>query len=279
MAQTIKELLAYVDELKPNVFSELVKTRWLNMLEGMIQTEILLISPKGCVQYRWPEDEDTELLIGAPHDRIYEAFLFWKIDEAVGESERANNSLELYNTAWEDLMLWVARHIRPGKTDAQKELYYISAYQIAVKRGYAGTEEEWLESLRGPKGDPLRIEDMTQEEIAALKGDPFTYEDFTPAQLESLRGPAGESIEKIERTAGSGAAGTTDTYTVTMTSGRSGGMFYVYNGADGAGAGDMTKAAYDANGAILAAGGIEGYVSDIVGAINAQLDELNGEVI
>lgn len=30
--------------------------------------------------------------------------------------------------------------------------YYITAYGIAVKHGYTGTEEEWLASLRGDTG-------------------------------------------------------------------------------------------------------------------------------
>ena len=30
----------------------------------------------------------------------------------------------------------------------------ISAYGIAVKHGFKGTEEEWLESLKGTKDDP-----------------------------------------------------------------------------------------------------------------------------
>ena len=33
--------------------------------------------------------------------------------------------------------------------------YYITAYQIAVKRGFIGTEDEWLASLKGDKGDPI----------------------------------------------------------------------------------------------------------------------------
>ena len=32
--------------------------------------------------------------------------------------------------------------------------YYISAYGIAVKHGFVGTEEEWLATLKGEKGDP-----------------------------------------------------------------------------------------------------------------------------
>ena len=33
------------------------------------------------------------------------------------------------------------------------EGYYYSAYGIAVKHGFSGTEEEWLELLKGPKGE------------------------------------------------------------------------------------------------------------------------------
>ncbi len=55
-----------------------------------------------------------------------------------------------------------------------------SAYAIAVAHGFRGTEQEWLDSLQGPQGDP------------GPKGDPFQYEDFTPEQLESLKGPKGE---------------------------------------------------------------------------------------
>ncbi|MBU8567582.1 hypothetical protein [Virgibacillus pantothenticus] len=35
-----------------------------------------------------------------------------------------------------------------GKGDPGK-----SAYQVAVDNGFKGTESEWLESLKGPKGD------------------------------------------------------------------------------------------------------------------------------
>lgn len=54
----------------------------------------------------------------------------------------------------------------------------------------------------------------------------------------------GSSIESIERTSGTGAPGTTDTYTVTLTNGNTT-TFQVYNGKDGSGAGDMTKSVYD----------------------------------
>ena len=61
-----------------------------------------------------------------------------------------------------------------------------SAYAIAVAHGFRGTEQEWLDSLKGlqgPQGDP------------GPKGDPFRYEDFTPEQLGALKGPKGDKGE------------------------------------------------------------------------------------
>ena len=61
-----------------------------------------------------------------------------------------------------------------------------SAYAIAVAHGFRGTEQEWLDSLKGlqgPQGEP------------GPKGDPFRYEDFTPEQLQALKGPKGDKGE------------------------------------------------------------------------------------
>lgn len=57
-------------------------------------------------------------------------------------------------------------------------------------------------------------------------------------------GPTGVGIISIVKTSGTGAPGSTDTYTITLSDGSTA-TFSVYNGADGQGAGDMTKAVYD----------------------------------
>lgn len=50
----------------------------------------------------------------------------------------------------------------------------------------------------GPKGEPFKYSDFTQDQLNALKGpkgdkgEPFKYSDFTPEQLLSLRGPKGD---------------------------------------------------------------------------------------
>ena len=68
-----------------------------------------------------------------------------------------------------------------------------------------------------------------------------------PTGKQGPRGDPGSSIQKIERTSGTGAAGTVDTYTVTLTDGSTT-TFQVRNGADGKGAGDMLGSVYDPNG-------------------------------
>jgi len=118
---------------------------------------------------------------------------------------------------------------------------------------YEDFTPEQLESLRGSKGEAFKYEDFTPEQLESLKGskgDSFEYEDFTEEQLAKLVGPSGSSIKSIIRTSGTGAPGTTDTYTVTLTDGSTT-TFQVYNGKDGpagSGAGDMLASMYDPQG-------------------------------
>lgn len=56
--------------------------------------------------------------------------------------------------------------------------YYLSAYGLAVKNGFKGTEEEWLTSLKGEKGDNVlwkaqyaTLEQLKAEHPAGEEGD------------------------------------------------------------------------------------------------------------
>ena len=57
---------------------------------------------------------------------------------------------------------------------------------------------QYASSTQGPKGEPFKYSDFTQDQLNALKGpkgdkgEPFRYSDFTPEQLLSLRGPKGD---------------------------------------------------------------------------------------
>lgn len=61
-----------------------------------------------------------------------------------------------------------------------------SAYEIAVDNGFTGTEQEWLESLKGEPGEALVFDDLTEEQKASLKGEPGSdgKDGYTPIKGE-----------------------------------------------------------------------------------------------
>ncbi len=164
----LKELIQFVDGLKKNTFSNEVKTAWVNEVEGMVQTDVLRLAIQDVVQYAYREDADPELIVKPPHDRLYRYYLEAMICYEQEEYDRYENCMQMFNQNLNDFVRWVSETLRPQDELACFRGYYLSAYAIAVKLGFVGTEEEWIASLKGDKGDP------------------FTYEDFTTQQLEDL---------------------------------------------------------------------------------------------
>ena len=114
--------------------------------------DVLLTAEKGVIQYG-EGDYDAELIAPPPYDQLYHEYLFWQICLAQQEAERANNYAATFNRAYNEYVRFVAETINPGCGMAERLRYYLTAYQIAVKHGYAGTELEWLASLKGEQGE------------------------------------------------------------------------------------------------------------------------------
>ncbi|WP_253291311.1 collagen-like protein [Virgibacillus proomii] len=51
-----------------------------------------------------------------------------------------------------------------------------SAYQVAVDNGFKGTEQEWLASLKGPKGDSVKGKDGVGVADITSDGTTITFE-------------------------------------------------------------------------------------------------------
>lgn len=172
----IRDVLDYVIELQEPAFSETVLLRWLNQVEAEIQTEVLLLAVDGIVQYSaedLKEGSDTELIVPAPFNKLYEDYLLWRIALGQGEAERANNLETIYHNSYLAYVRFVCGTIDPGSGNAEQMRYYLTAYQIAVKLGFAGSEEEWIASLKGDDGEigaGLEITDqvLTEEELPVL---------------------------------------------------------------------------------------------------------------
>ncbi|MGM0175677.1 hypothetical protein [Enterococcus sp. DIV0800] len=76
-----------------------------------------------------------------------------------------------------------------------------SAYQIAVARGFQGTEQEWLDSLDGPPGD----DGLSAYEVALKSGFEGTEQEW----LDSLDGPPGsQGLSAYEVAVNNGFEGT-----------------------------------------------------------------------
>jgi len=149
----IRKLIELIDSLRPNAYGDEVKYMWINEVEGLVQSEVMLLASPDFVNYSCPEDIDAELLAEPPHEKIYPAYLAAMIDFANGEYNKYANSLTMFNSYFSEYMRWYARTMNPGGENAGFLGYYLSAYAIAVKHGYVGSEAEWVASLKGEKGE------------------------------------------------------------------------------------------------------------------------------
>ena len=111
---TLSDVISSVDEIKPNEFSNETKTKWINEVEGMVQTQVFLMVPIGLVQYTYDQDKDVILLVDPPHDKLYPAYLEAKIDYANGEYNKYQNTMQMFNSFFSEFMRWYADNWRPA---------------------------------------------------------------------------------------------------------------------------------------------------------------------
>ena len=75
---------------------------------------------------------------------------------------------------------------------------YVKKSEISQYTSRVQLTPEQLEKLKGPKGEPFKYSDFTQDQLNALKGpkgdkgEPFKFSDFTQEQLAALKGPKGD---------------------------------------------------------------------------------------
>ena len=207
----IKDIIALVDANKFNEYSDETKLRLVAVLDGKIAVDVLLLHPSetGQFNYSYPEGLEMEPLVHFPHDDIYEKWMEAQIDFKNGEYEKYQNSMEQFNAAYENFVNWLLTYHTPERylgtdTDGTGEspLYYITAYGLAVKQGFAGSLAEWLESLKGAPGDPGTFEDMTPEQIELVAERTLKQmvidETLTEPGRAADAAAVGEALEKLE---------------------------------------------------------------------------------
>ena len=115
---TIQEVVDIVDAIKPNQYGIEEKTRWLSFLDAIIINDVLKTHEGYEGQYDdfvgySPDNTGAGLIVGAPYDVLYEAYLKMKIDEENGETARYNNSATMFNSYFDAYKKYYNKHHIP----------------------------------------------------------------------------------------------------------------------------------------------------------------------
>lgn len=116
---TLRELFTTVDQLRPNAFTDAEKIRMVNTVEGRIYKDILS-------KYEGEEpiftpfeegQEERELAVPVPYTDVYVFYLASMMDFYNGDSSRYNDSMVLYNQAWNEFQAYYLQTHTPKQTN------------------------------------------------------------------------------------------------------------------------------------------------------------------
>jgi hypothetical protein len=117
---TVREAIDRIDGLKHNTYTNGEKVGWLSLIDGIIKDQIIDTheSDEEIYFYGYTEnDMETELLVEAPYDVLYLRWLEAQIDYYNGEIARYNNSMMMYQTAYDTYDRFYNRtHMPKGQT-------------------------------------------------------------------------------------------------------------------------------------------------------------------
>ena len=114
---TILEAINTVDGQKFNTYTTVEKLAWLSRLDSLVK-RMIIDTHEGweSVSFGGYDDKtpmDTELLVPEPFDEIYLLWLEARIDYANGEYDKYNNSITMYNAAYDAYANYYNRNNMP----------------------------------------------------------------------------------------------------------------------------------------------------------------------
>ena len=134
---TLSELIAHVDQVKPNQYDKEIKTRWVTEVEAaaveqilnraLYETEVTETLPDGSERtvtkwlpndidfdkYDYDMDQERELLIPDRFNDVYVNYLSAKVDYNNREFGSYQNCAAMYQASWNDFAAYWRRTHRP----------------------------------------------------------------------------------------------------------------------------------------------------------------------
>lgn len=166
---TIQEAINQAVAVTGQVVGDEILVRWLNELDG----RLLLDFFHGDAWRKYDPEDDLGalLLVPQPWDGLYVFWLEAMTYYTNGEYDRYANARAMYEEALDGYKKWIQRQVKSGVPcpkmagspsgsgtetvepgEHPEEWYWLSAYAIAVKHGYVGTESEWLDMISAGGG-------------------------------------------------------------------------------------------------------------------------------
>ena len=113
----IKDAINQIDGQKHNTYSQAEKISWLSRLDSMVKRLIIDTHEGGeditFTGYDENTDLETELLVPAPFDEMYIRWLEAQIDYTNGEYDKYNNSILMYQSAYDGYANYYNRNNMP----------------------------------------------------------------------------------------------------------------------------------------------------------------------
>ncbi len=97
---TPNKVIVHIDEVRPNAYDDETKLKWISDLDGMVKR--LVMQETETVDYKFPEDLDTELLVPAPFDSVYALYVASMLDFHNKEYPNYNNSALMFQTRFDE---------------------------------------------------------------------------------------------------------------------------------------------------------------------------------
>ena len=115
----LREILATIAQIRPHAYTDAEMIALLNTIEGRVYTDIFH-KAEGFHEEFIPFQEggeERELAVPVPFTDLYIYYLASRIDYFNGDVDRYNDSMVLYNKAWDDYAAYYRRNHMPKQTN------------------------------------------------------------------------------------------------------------------------------------------------------------------
>lgn len=113
---TLAELIAYVDQIRPNAFDKDVETGWVTEIEHKVYDQVVSRAVDAgdfYGPYTYDKDAERTLLVDDAHKGVYVYYLLAQMDYTNMEIDRYNADVSMYQAAWDDFAAEYRRNHLP----------------------------------------------------------------------------------------------------------------------------------------------------------------------